>query len=268
MNENLSTAGKAPLNSPTSYFKWAWGNFKTHYQSLVPIILIGGIGVYAGLIMNLLDKSPEGTIAKCEGVIGGAANCAAQSGPEGALAIVILIVTLVALLWSSTALIYRIHNLDKPMSIGEAFTMSLKYVWPMILAGFVAAMGTIIGLILLIIPGIIIGVWLSLTSFIVVAENKRPIAALQASKDYVTGYWWPVFGRLVFIALFMIVISIVVGIISTIIAGEKGGPLIQQLIGLVLTPIAVLYEYALYKNLKDIKSGAVTVEAVEVPAAV
>jgi hypothetical protein len=77
-----------------------------------------------------------------------------------------------------------------PCSVREAFAagwpLAGRYFLTMALVGF-ACIG---GCVLLVIPGLIVGVGLCLAGVTLVVEGLRPSAALAASWRLVKGYWW------------------------------------------------------------------------------
>ncbi|MDD4973824.1 MAG: hypothetical protein PHY93_05705 [Bacteriovorax sp.] len=77
---------------------------------------------------------------------------------------------------------------------------------------------TLLGYVLLIIPGIYISVALVFTIIAMVTENKDGIDALKRSKEIVNGRWWNVFMFCGFLFLLNIVglLCLVVGLIVTI----------------------------------------------------
>ena len=233
MNENTR------LKSVSDLLKGAFEQYKKHFNTLVPIMLVAGIGMYLQSIFMYM------------------ANDGTKLNPTfGILALVAAVVYLVGMIWGTVALINQVHKLDQPMTLGQAYSAAKPFIWPMIITGLLVGIFTIIGLILLVIPGIIIGVWLSFAMFIVVAENKSGMTAVKASKEYVAGYWWPVFGRLFVIGLVVGIIAAVIGGIVGALLGEVIGILLQNILSLALTPLAVLYQYSLYKNIKDVKGAS------------
>ncbi len=95
--------------------------------------------------------------------------------------------------------------------------------------------------VLLVIPGIIFTVWFSLSLYVFVFEGKGGMSALYRSKDLVSGYWWPVFLRM-----------LIFGIISSIIGWF---PVIGSVVGIFfLIPVGVIYSYYIYDDLRMIKA--------------
>lgn len=243
------------LKSVSDLFKNAWEQYTKHFNALVPIMLVAGIGMYLQSIFTFFAVDDMAYKAG----VGSQGSYAVQSGNMGMFAILALIaavVYIIGMIWGYPALLNRIRKIDEPMSLGQAFTNAKPYIWPFFLTAILVGIFTIIGLILLIIPGIIVGVWLSFALFIVIFENKRGMEAIKASREYVKGYWWPVFGRLF---LFGLVYAVVVGIIGSIVSAiidYKLGMLVQNILSLILIPLLVLYQYDVYKNIRSIKGGA------------
>lgn len=243
--------GQPSLKSVSELLKGAWAQYKQHFNVLVPIMLLAGVGLYLQTII-LFTMAPKVVVV---GQYGMHASSSGLAG-YGILALIATLVYIIGMLWGITALINRVNKLDQPMTLSQAFTNAKPLIWPMFLTGLLVAIFTIIGLILIVIPGIIVGVWLSFSLYIVVAENKSGMEAIKASKAYVQGYWWPIFGRALVIGIIIAVISGVIGAIANAIIGIRLGTLIQDIVGLGLAPLAILYQYAVYLDIKKIKSGS------------
>jgi len=127
----------------------------------------------------------------------------------------------------------------------EAFPLFLSFLWVSILVGFLE----VVGFILLIIPGIIISVYLSLAVFIVLFESERGVDALKKSHSYVKGRWWAVFGRM----LVIILISGILGGIGAFFSSKDAalGQVISVVIQILVVPFSVAYMYFLYTSVKE-----------------
>lgn len=73
----------------------------------------------------------------------------------------------------------------------------------------------VLGLVLLLVPGIILGVSLAFTPFAVVLDDQKPIQALNCSHNLVWGQWWRTLG--LFLALFFPLVMA-----ATLLAGVLG----------------------------------------------
>ncbi len=234
---------QAKLDPVSKQLKDSWASYTKHFNSLVPIMLVAGIGMYIQCLLLFFGTDD---------------SMGVQVNPTfGILAAIAAIIYIIGMIWGFAALLNRIQKLDQPMTLGQAFTAAKPLIWPLVITGILVAIFTLIGLVLLVIPGIIVGVWLSLAMFIVVDEQKRGMAAVKQSKEYVKGYWWSVFGRFLLIGLILGIVSAIIGNIGIMILGVKLGTLLQNIVGLILVPFAVLYEYGVYKNIKAVRGGAV-----------
>ncbi len=228
------------LKSVSDLFNNAWKQYQEHFKILVSIMLVAGVGLYLQTIfMFVFDRPP------------------AVNGVYAILALLATLIYIAGMLWGFSALINTVRQLEKPTDVKQAYIDAKPYIWPLFVAGLFSALFTILGFVLLIIPGIIVSVWLSFVYFTTVIENKRGMEALKASKAYVEGYWWAVFGRILLVGLVIGLISAAVGGLAIMIMGDNLGTLVQNIISLAATPFVLLFQYDLYKNLRNIKSGSV-----------
>jgi hypothetical protein len=255
MNENeqsmeaVTTAAKPKLKSVSELFKTAWKQYSTHFDVLVPIMLLAGIGMYLQWLFLVLEM-----------------NGKVVHTTYGLLSLLAVIVYLVGLVWGLSALLNKIHKLDQPMTVKQAFVSAKPLVWPLFLTGLLSGIATLVGFILLVIPGIIVGVWFAFGLYIVVNEHKSGVEALKSSKEYVDGYWWPVFGRSLLVALVFGIITSIIGNIARALFGYDFGLLIQDVISLIFIPLIMLYQYSLYLNIKQVKSGGEMPMSAPVPS--
>lgn len=240
---------KARLTSVSELIKTAWGQYSKHFKVLVPITLVAGIGLYLQTIV-MYFSAPKVVNVSQYGVE------ASSLATYGILSLIATVIYAVGMIWGFTALVNQVNKLDQPMTLKDAFMKAKPFIWSMFITGLLVAIFTIIGFILIIIPGIIVGVWLSFATYIVIAENKSGMEAIKASKAYVEGYWWPVFGRAIVVGIIVALIAGIIGGIANMIIGQTLGMLLQNVISLALIPFAVLCQYAIYQDLKKIKSGA------------
>jgi hypothetical protein len=82
------------------------------------------------------------------------------------------------------------------LGVRRSYRFGVARVWPLV--GVVLAVGLLVGFgsILLVIPGIIVGVLLAAAVPALVVEGRRWRDALARSSSLVTGHWWHSFGTL------------------------------------------------------------------------
>ncbi len=114
------------------------------------------------------------------------------------------------------------------------------------------------GLALLFIPGVIVGIWISLALFVYLEDGVTGLNALIRSRDHVRGHWWAVFGRLALATLLMLIST---GLLASaqVSLAEINGLLgiIAYIFYIALTGLlgSVFYRlnYTLYLDLKKVQ---------------
>ncbi len=168
---------------------------------------------------------------------------------------VVLINALVQV-WSLVSLLCAVRDREKPEGVIAAFQKGWKkilpYIWIVFLIGFII-MG---GFVFFFIPALIFSVWFSFAVLILITEDIRGLDALLKSKEYVSGQWWPVFWRqtigALVISLTATVLSFILSFILGLLVGKGGGSLASALT-MVFVPLAAVYSFLLYEELKRIK---------------
>jgi hypothetical protein len=84
-----------------------------------------------------------------------------------------------------------------------------------VIAGLLLEVILIVGFILLIIPGIILGVRLCFVPFLVVDEGLGPVQALQESWNRTSGYGWTIFGAAL-LGILVVIIGFIILIVGSI----------------------------------------------------
>lgn len=143
---------------------------------------------------------------------------------------------------------------------------------PVFLVGLLYGLIVFVGLVFLIIPGIVFGIWYVFCTYEAVLEKKDVWASFQASKALVAGRWWSVVWRLVAPGLLVGVIALlVILLVGVIVAGliatnEIVGTFIAEVLSiaifitffLALMPFFACAYFTLYE---DLKSKPVTTSA-------
>lgn len=140
----------------------------------------------------------------------------------------------------------------------KLFTETRKFFWPYVGLVVLTAILVLLWTLLLIIPGIIYSVLYSFACYVLFFEDKRGLAAIRRSVQLVTGYFWPVFGRFLFIGVIVWFFSILISIpsMSLINANSLFVSLwngIVQVISFLIGPIVLIYTYNVYTELVKIK---------------
>ncbi len=131
---------------------------------------------------------------------------------------------------------------------GEATRKALARMPKLVVAGILGTVGVMIGLLLLIVPGIWLGISLWMTTHVVALEDRGVVASLTRSVRLVRGQWWSTLGFVLLVGLMGSIAGqllqllalplLAVGDISTSLALVFVAGLILQ--GLVVAAIAVM----------------------------
>lgn len=137
--------------------------------------------------------------------------------------------------------------------------MAAQFILPVIGLTIVMFLGFLLGWMLLLVPGMIVGVMWSVALPALVTERRGIFASLQRSRDLTRKHRWPIFGIFVvyFIAYFALFLAIAA--IGGSAAGITGYSLINvvasTVVGVVSSIVASVGVAALYIELRSVKDG-------------
>jgi uncharacterized membrane protein len=151
--------------------------------------------------------------------------------------ILISILSIVFGLWSQSTSYFAVIKMGEPEK--EVFKIGFKKIGKYLLVTLVLGIIIFFGLILLVIPAIIFGIWYSFTLLLVLDKDMGIGEALKKSKEMVNGKFWKILGRTAIFGLFSILISIVVSIV----------PFVGEFAVSFLSPLFMLPFYLLYRDL-------------------
>ena len=144
-------------------------------------------------------------------------------------------------------------------SLEQSYRFGFHRIWSVLLVSVLVGLATVGGLILLVIPGIYIGVRLVVSIEALVVEGRRGTQAMGRSWELVGGHWWHAFGTLV-------VAWLIIGVVNSVITLPFGDTswFVQGLVSAVATtvtmPYGVLVGVLLYLDLRARKEN-LTLEA-------
>lgn len=229
------------LRGPVTLLKDAWTLFKGHAWLFIGIYIIPAILTIVYSMFVALVFSPYA---------GGAIQAAAIPF------IILLTVLLVVISIVSSVALIKAVSVPTETTIKSAYQFGLKHFWSYVWLSILTGLAVIGGLILLVIPGIIFMIWFAFGYFILVLEGKRGTEAMKASREYVRGKWFAVFGRiLVLMVVLMLVSGVVAGILSAFIGGanaSEGAEAVTNILNIFLVPFSIAYMYLLYQDLKKV----------------
>jgi hypothetical protein len=177
---------------------------------------------------------------------------------NSALTLVSLLISLVASMLFTGMVVELVADVQdgrRDASPGQLVRAVTPVLGRLILVALVAGIGIVIGLILIVVPGLILLTIWSVVAPVVVLERPAGLRALGRSRELVRGNGWQVFGV---IATLDILIAIVAMIIESGAdsAGTGVGIVVTVLIGVLAAPISALAAAVLYFELRGASSAA------------
>lgn len=283
-NQNASI-----LASPTDLLKEAWKIYKARFKTFIGISLIPIFVIVILVIILVIFAVLAGSAGGFSNIISPSAHAIVNSpsapNPEfvptqtmaisniinfilgfGISLFVFFIPLIIMQIWGQAAMLFAVKDSEENIGIKEAYRRGWHKIGSVFWVGLLSGIIVFGGYLLLVIPGIIFGVWFTFAVMIAVAENLGGMNAILKSKFYVSGYWWEVLWRLIFISLIIggisFVFSLPAWVINFIAGFTKSDPLsligsvlniLSGIVGIFLAPLTVIYTFLIYKNLKAIK---------------
>ncbi len=166
----------------------------------------------------------------------------------GALVTAIISIIISAALQAAILRAAAQATIGDPVDPEESYRYGFKRLGSVILVSILVGLAVVGGLILLIIPGIIFYVFLSVSVPVLIVENRRGTEAMGRSWNLVKGHAWHAFGVI-------IVAGLIVGVISGIIGAIGGSAWVVRwvftAIAQILTaPFTALVSVLLYLDLR------------------
>ena len=221
-------------------FSLTWTQYKERAIPLLAVILINTVLISSLILIIIVCGLFGGT------VLMHFMNDVLAIGIIFVITTLFLLVIALLLIWCQTAMLAIV--VDEDLGIIEAFQSGWEYFWPMTWVLTFLTGILISGFTFGIVPGFLFLVWFSFSIFIMFDENRRGLDTLLASREYVRGYGWNTFGKMIVVWI----ISLIIGIL----------PLLGQILSILFTPFFLLYILAIYRDLKSIKG---TVELDDAP---
>lgn len=225
--------------SPTSgVIGESWNVYKTHWRHLLPIAFVVylAVGVLGALLVAVLTW------------VG---------------AIIAFLISVVALFWLQAALVKAVEDIRDgraDLSLGETFEAARAHLTAVLVAGILVVLGIVIGLILVIVPGLwLMTIWAVIIP-VIVLENKSAGESFSRSRELVRGHGWGVFGVIVLTILLLVVFQIVLSLILSPLADWLRGFVSQIVSGTLTAPFFAVVLTLLYFRLRAVH------EQVAVPA--
>jgi hypothetical protein len=222
------------VNPTEGVLSEAWAMYKAHWRTLLPIALV----VYLALsVINILLVATLTWFG----------------------AILSTIVSLVGIFWLQGALVRAVEDVRDgraDLSLGDTFERVRPQLASIVVGGLLAAIGILIGLVLLIVPGLVLLTWWVLVIPVIVLEGLRAGEAFTRSRELVRGHGWSVFGVIVLTLLIVIGAGIVLSLVLLPVSAWLRSFVSNVVSGTLLAPFVALTWTLLYYRLRAAKEPA------------
>ncbi|WP_120495244.1 hypothetical protein [Kiloniella sp. EL199] len=172
----------------------------------------------------------------------------------------IMIVSTIMSFASAAAVVYGVF-LDitgRNINIGECLSKSLSVLVPVILSGLLAYIAIVIGIVLLIVPGIFAAICFFVVIPVVVVERPGIFASLGRSADLTKGNRWSILGLFLIIMVIAIVLGFVSNFITIFFVGTSLSVVaivISTVVQVITTTFFLIVGAVTYNNLRNSKEG-------------
>lgn len=150
--------------------------------------------------------------------------------------------------WGATLLYMQSVLQGRTLSAGQAISLSLTCWGRLLLTYILTALAVSTGLLLLILPGIYIGVRLAFAEFYCVMEGKGPVESIRASWASSSEFFWPLLQGLALIFGVLMLAEVMIGQMP---ADAKALMLGLSLLVQFLGVMSSIYAYRIYCVMKD-----------------
>ncbi|MBB5745799.1 hypothetical protein [Brevundimonas variabilis] len=159
---------------------------------------------------------------------------------------------------------------NRTVTLRTALGIAIGKMLPLLGLGLLVFLATMLGMVLLIIPGIIVAVMLCVAGPVLVMEKRSILESFGRSRALTKGFRWPIFGLFVIYMVVATAISGTVTGVSVATGGAMDGSA-NPVVTLIFTPLIAVVQAiigsagiaALYYELRTAKEGVGTDELAE-----
>ena len=229
----------------------AFNIYKANASQLILIVavVVVPLSLISALFSGVLFAPDKVRVTNAGGVVvfdyaGRGLGVGLLAGAIGALIAVLISAVMQAAILRAAAQ----ATIGDPVDVEASYRYGLRRLWSVILVSILVGLVVAVGFILLVIPGIIFLVFLSVSIPALIVEGRRGTEAMGRSWNLVKGNFWHAFGVIVVAAL---IVGIISGIIGAIGGDNWAVRWIFTAIAQILTvPFASLVSVLLYLDLR------------------
>jgi hypothetical protein len=247
MSEAIGQPGAAALPRPLGIgeiLSTAFQLYRRHWRTLLAIAAV--VVVPFTLLQYLL-----GDWVRTRGEVSGYQQISTATWAVGAAGLVAGLAGLLMYLVLTGAITRAVaaEAAGQDPSVEQSYRFGFHRLGSVLVVSVLVGLATIAGFILLVIPGIYIGVRLAVSVEALVVEGRRPTESMGRSWALVGGHWWHAFGAL-------LVAGLITGVVNAVITTPFSNTswLVQAVAAAVATiitlPYGVLVGVLLYLDLR------------------
>lgn len=234
------TPENAKLKSAWQLFGEAWNLYHSKFKTLIGIMILP-------VVLSIILKELS--------ILSISSPTLSQVSWLSMVKIIVWLILLYSNAISISALLFSIKD---DIGTKEAYVRAIKSGFSYILVLILGLLAITGGFMLLTIPGILFSIWFSLAIYSFVFEDKKGMEALYRSKQLVSGNFWKVVWRSLFISIIALIIIIPLVIIAKVLKDTNG--FTYNLLPLFITPLVIFFEALLFQDLVQVKQDSILQE--------
>ena len=207
----------------------AWGLYTRFFARFV--IVAGVVFLALGALSTIIEETAPN-----------------DDGGAAIAALVATVVSIIGYFWIQGVLVVLAADVRDGVadhSFGELFARVQPKLGALILAGILAGLGIVVGLILLIVPGLYLLARWSMIAPAIILENVSATESFSRSHALVRGRAWPVFGILIVLFVINVIVGgVVVNVAGGIAEGFVGAWIGTALANSLVTPFIAIADDA------------------------
>lgn len=156
-------------------------------------------------------------------------------------------------LWAQAGLIYAIIHLKKDFTLTQIYRQSFHFILSQLLLTLLSGLIVFGASLLLIIPGIILGVVFSLSFLVLYSENETPIRSLLKSRYYLTGHLKAYLQRCFFFTIILTSLYIASTVVISLVNINLLSSLFDLISNIFISIITLIFSYLNFLYLRSLK---------------
>ena len=148
------------------------------------------------------------------------------------------------------------HLKQQAPLLGNSLDRALSKAVPLIFGSILAGLFSALASILLVIPGIYVGVKLAFTPCAIALENQGGTEGLGYSWNLVKGRWWGVFWAFLAVGLIFGIAILISFLVGGILGAALGAVVVGNAAVTAVAPILDIYTVLLFRSLQHLKGQA------------